>query len=262
MYQAIVRKGCGRLVVLLFALAPMLISANENNLEAGGRENSELRFGLPLWASGAEGTVDVLGREAEVDDDFCDIVDALEFTAALNFECRKSRWLFFANGLYLETSRDAEPQGPLLGTFGSLEIEQKQAGGDFGLGYGILQQEQFLLELYGGGRATYLEAELEIQVGAFQTEFSDSKFWLDPIVGLYATYRFSEPVGLYAKGDIGGFGVSADLTWRVEGGFDFQLTEHTYFRLAYRYLSMDYKDDGFTFDVDTSGPLLEFGLRF
>jgi hypothetical protein len=59
---------------------------------------------MPGWISGAHGNVGAGGRVAQVHEDFTDILDILRFIISLNLEVRKERWLFFLDGLYLETS--------------------------------------------------------------------------------------------------------------------------------------------------------------
>ncbi len=61
-------------------------------------------------------------------------------------------------------------------------------------------------------------------------------------------------------GSVGGFGVAADLEWSLTGGVTYHAGETWGVSLGYRYLSVDYSDDGFVYDVAQHGPLL--GLVF
>jgi opacity protein-like surface antigen len=81
-------------------------------------------------------------------------------------------------------------------------------------------------------------------------------------VGVYLNYLFCERAGFYTKADVGGFDVSAKLTWQVEGGFDFPFAEHWYARLAYRCLSSDFERERVTLNATMRGPQVEIGVRF
>jgi len=62
--------------------------------------------------------------------------------------------------------------------------------------------------------------------------------------------------------NIGGFGVSSDLTWQAQGGVEWNITRWLYLRASYRHLVTEFDEDEFEFDVEQSGPQLELGLRF
>ena len=47
------------------------------------------------------------------------------------------------------------------------------------------------------------------------------------------------------QADIGGFGVGSDLTWSLLGTFNYVFTDKWSASLGYKYLSVDYDDDGY-----------------
>jgi hypothetical protein len=216
--------------------------------------------GPAALASGTTGTIGVRNRAVHIDDSFTDLLDTLDFTAALNLEVRKSRWLFFAEGLYLKTSTSGDARGLFSGA--QVDLDQKLAFGDLALGYAVVKRECFSLEPFVGVQLTYLEPKLTLDLPVTDHSISTSKFWADPIIGLFANYRFSQRVGLYAKGDVGGFDVASRLTWQVEGGFDVLLGRTWYARLAYHYLNIDYEKGDLSAKIATHGPQLELGVRF
>ncbi len=57
-------------------------------------------------------------------------------------------------------------------------------------------------------------------------------------------------------GDVGGFGVSSDLTWQAYGGLGFQLNDWFSAQAGYRYLLEDFDDGSFVYDVALHGPLI------
>lgn len=244
-------------LLMVFLVGEFCVRA-EDVITPASTNDWNIRLGVSFWASGNDGDIGVKGKEASVNESFTDMLDDLDFTAGLNAEVRRRKWLFYMNGLYLKNSEDAEPRGALAGTVSEAKLTTKQFGADVGLGYAVVRNECLSVEPYAAARLTYIDSKLSFNgLGSS----SDSKLWADPIFGAYIQYRFSPLIGLYAKADVGG-GASSDLTWQTEGGVDLEISKHCYARLAYRYLSIDFKNDGFRYNVATSGPQLEFGLRF
>jgi hypothetical protein len=155
------------------------------------------------------------------DDSFIDVLDILDFTSSLNLEVRKGRFLFFSEGLYLKTSTDGAPRGLFSG--GNVAYDQKLAFDDLAVGYAVVKNDCFSLEAFAGAQLVYLEPKLTLSLPIADRTASTSKFWADPIVGVYLNYRFHKVLGFYTKGDVGGFDVSSRLTWQVEGGLDWAI---------------------------------------
>src|SRR5215472_15479921 len=86
--------------------------------------------------------------------------------------------------------------------------------------------------------------------------------WFDPYVGLHTRYNFNKTFYTAVRGEVGGFGVGADLMWQVEGVLGINLTRNIFTELGYRALSADFKNDDFTFDVVLHGPQITTGITF
>jgi hypothetical protein len=220
----------------------------------------DFRIGLPIWAPGIHGNVGAHGRSAHIDKDFWDLLDTLDFMASLNLEIRKSRVLFFLDGFYFKTSTEGNGLGPFGGS--KVTVDNKLNFNDVAIGYALYRNPCFSLEAFAGAQLTFLQPHLTVETPIADRTAETSRLLADPIVGAYINYRLSYPVGLYVKGDAGGFDVSSRVTWQIEGGLDFQLGRTLYVRLAYRYLNIDYQKHGTVLDMHVSGPQLEFGAHF
>ncbi|MFT5854462.1 MAG: hypothetical protein ACI8XO_001706 [Verrucomicrobiales bacterium] len=97
-----------------------------------------------------------------------------------------------------------------------------------------------------------LERAISKKLKSIPTKAHVSKEWADPYVGLIGKYALTEKLYVVGRGDIGGFGVSSDLTWQAVGAVGTQLSENIAMELGYKHLSVDY-DRGFVFDADLSG---------
>ena len=93
------------------------------------------------------------------------------------------------------------------------------------------------------------------------SELSGSKSWVDPFIGARAYYYFTDSLYSVAKADIGGFGISSDLTWQAYAALGYKLSKRASVELGYKYMAVDYTSGDFTNDVRTSGVFLSLGLK-
>lgn len=104
--------------------------------------------------------------------------------------------------------------------------------------------------------------EKEITDTISKSPVSASKEWVDPFVGLRGRCDIWEDWYLAARGDVGGFGVSSELTWNLYGALGYQITERTSLELGYRYLSVDYQSGDFIYDMAVKGPFVGVHIEF
>jgi len=86
--------------------------------------------------------------------------------------------------------------------------------------------------------------------------------WFDPYVGLHTRYNFNKAFYTAVRGEVGGFGVGADLMWQVEGVLGINLTRNIFSEIGYRALAADFKNGDFTFDMVLHGPQITTGITF
>jgi hypothetical protein len=91
---------------------------------------------------------------------------------------------------------------------------------------------------------------------------SRDDFWFDPYVGIRTRYNFSKAFYTAVRGEIGGFGVGADLMWEVEGVIGINMTRSIFTEVGYRALSSDFEDNNFRFDTVMHGPQITTGITF
>ena len=90
----------------------------------------------------------------------------------------------------------------------------------------------------------------------------DNDDWFDPYLGLRGRYNFNKTFYTAVRGEIGGFGVGADLMWEVEGVLGINLTRSIFTEVGYRALGANYENDGFRFDAVMHGPQITTGITF
>ena len=120
-------------------------------------------------------------------------------------------------------------------------------------------------DVYVGGRYTYLDADLEGErVGIL--DVSESKDWVDPIIGARTTWDLSPRWLLSFRGDVGGFGVESDYVWQASGVVGYRLIPSFRLFAGYRAIEWDYDEksgaDRFEWDVTAHGPVLGVSWSF
>ncbi len=98
--------------------------------------------------------------------------------------------------------------------------------------------------------------------GKLDQTIARDDYWFDPYVGLRGRYNFNKMVYTAVRGEIGGFGVGADLMWQVEGVIGINITHSIFTEIGYRALAADFEDNNFVFDVVLHGPQITTGITF
>jgi hypothetical protein len=91
---------------------------------------------------------------------------------------------------------------------------------------------------------------------------SKDDFWFDPYVGLRTRYNFNKTYYTAVRGEIGGFGVGADLMWEVEGVVGINLTRSIFTEIGYRALGGNFEENDFRFETVMHGPQITTGITF
>jgi hypothetical protein len=91
---------------------------------------------------------------------------------------------------------------------------------------------------------------------------SRNDYWLDPYVGLRGRYNFNKTYYTAVRGEIGGFGVGADLMWEVEAVVGLNWSRSIFTEIGYRALGSNFEDNNFRFDTVMHGPQITTGITF
>jgi len=97
---------------------------------------------------------------------------------------------------------------------------------------------------------------------SFSQTLSKDDYWFDPYVGLRSRYNFNKTYYTAVRGEIGGFGVGADLMWEVETCVGINLTHCIFTEIGYRALGGNFEKNDFRFDVAMHGPQITTGITF
>jgi len=205
-----------------------------------------------------KGTIGIVGETAEVNASFSDIFRNLDFAAMGTFEARKRNWVVLVDGMYMSLSGTKVTPSPF---FSDIDVEVKQTIITPQVGYRAVNTERGSIDLLAGARIWHVKSHLTFQpLIRPLVDVEGSRNWADPIVGARGTATLSPRTFVLGEFDAGGFGVGSDFTGQVFGGVGFQLKPRVALIGGYRYLRVDYVNEGFIYRTSLSG--ITLGARF
>ena len=204
---------------------------------------------LYLWGTSLDGTARLGGNEVDLDASFSDLFENLDSAFSGRIESHKDDWGVFLDFMSVKLDASAMlPNGASLNTTTKNRISE--IGGSY----------RFTPTLEGlfGGRFQYLKLELGFPNGEVPNRSVD---WGDGFIGLRFVPVQTENWSLWLRGDVGVFGDS-EQTWNTVLGAAYTFDNNWSLALAYRYLSNDYEEGAFAWDVDHSGLGLAVGYTW
>jgi hypothetical protein len=212
------------------------------------------------WVTAISGDVGVGPLAAPIDISMSDTLKDLDIAAMGILEAGYGRWSFGVDLIYAKTSQDLQGGGRF---FDSFRYEQKQWVITPTVSYRAIDTGRYHMDVFAGARIMVLEADLtgrfvrggEVTVGADTS-------WVDPILGIRGQADLGDHWFFRYNGDIGGFGVSSELTWQAFAGFGYRVNESVAIAAGYRGLGVDYNEGSFALDSVTHGPVIGLEVRF
>jgi hypothetical protein len=220
----------------------------------------QVRAALYGWATALDGDVTLRGNNVPVDVGFDDILDNLDYAVMGVVEIGRGKWSFLADLFFAELSA-GNSKGNL-----DFDVRLDQFIGNFAITCNVIDDPRTRFDIYAGARVNSIDVDLDItRTGILRTRTfsgSDSETWVDPILGARFQQELSDRFFLRAVGDIGGFGLSSDLTWQALAALGYHINDDAAVVLGYRGIGTDYEDGSFAYDVISHGILLGFEYRF
>lgn len=232
----------------------------------------EFAITLPIWIPGisgtfASGSTAVSASRPDKDTVLAvpDIVTEFEFALVGRVDGRIGRWVGMADVFGARIRQTADFHVDLLDVDAGFEAYV----GRLLVGYRVLASERSCgcgrwdVDVLAGLRAYHAKMELDAPLNL---EFDRSRTWIDPLIGVRATWDLPGRLDLRFLADIGGFGLGSDLSWSFQVQAVWCLSRHWLIELGYSWLSVDAdfgaNDDRFLFDLDMRGPELAITYRF
>lgn len=220
-----------------------------------------------LWVAGFDGDVKPFPNYPQVHADRTtgDVLDDFQVGGAVAFEGYSGNWSFLGDFTYANTDSGnksvttVNPPG-----IGAASFENKTTWLTGAVGYRVWASNTSAVDVYGGGRFNWVENEIQLYPsnGDPVLDGSHDENWVDPIVGVRGIMALSDQWSLTGMADIGGFGVGADMTYQLYAAANYSFNESIALILGYRYLSLDYDQNGTEMDIAQNGPIVGARFRF
>jgi len=213
-----------------------------------------------LWAVSMDGEMTTGTITTPVVADFKDLASNLETIFTLHFEgMHQTGWGFLVDVEYFNLSGQQTMPSPVPV---SLDIDFTSVMTELAGIYRFSLGEN-VFDIIGGARYYSLEPEINItSTLPLPPKIDKTQDWWDLMIGGRYIWIFNEKLNLKARGDVGFFG--SDLTWNIEGLFEYKPWKHVSLLAGYRYMDIDYEDgsgaDLFIYDMTMHGPML--GVNF
>ncbi|MCE1613555.1 hypothetical protein, partial [Enterobacter ludwigii] len=213
-----------------------------------------------LWGAGIRGNVGHKTTGTQfVKSDFHDIARDLDVAAMTMGEARFGPYSLLADAMYIDTTTKTRlPDGAPAK---HLNTDSKTFSAFLGGGYALRDDGGFRLDATGGVRVWYSSTTLSLHGGdAGGTSGSDSATWADLMAGLRGRYALAPSVWLSGWGMAGAGQSRAD--WDAAALVSWEFIPDMQAAAGYRAMGVNYRHDGFVYDMVQQGPLLGISGRF
>lgn len=213
-----------------------------------------------FWAAGLSGEMKQFGLPSvHINSNFDDIWDDLDFAFMGAGEARYDRFSIFGDVLYTKIGASANTRDGILAN--SVDVTSNTFAGLLGAGYSVLDSQAGHLDVVGGVRFWSVDTTITFNGGLLGgRQVDDGATWVDAVVGVRGNYYLTPEFYLTGWGLVGGGG--ADLDWDVSLALGYKFTDSISAVAGYRALGVDYRNDGFVFDVVQKGPFLGVAFHF
>ncbi len=210
---------------------------------AGDGEGWEFSVTPYIWTVSMRGTADVGDLDVPLDVGISDISDALDLGAFMHLEARHGQWGGLLDVGYMSAGLEDEPLYP-VDPFGSrADIETSVVVLDALGSYRITLTDSDVFDFLAGVRWTRSEVDVVVTGGPPDQGGTADDSWIDPLVGIRFSSRFSESWYSWVRMDVGGFGIGSDFTWGTSLGLGYEFNDTVAANLGYKHIGIDW-DDG------------------
>jgi hypothetical protein len=207
---------------------------------------------LNLFMAGVTGDVTARGVPAHIDASFGDVLEHLKAGAAGRVTLGYDRWFASTEFSYMK----------LEASVPAADLDLKQWLVEPSVGYRFCQYA----EIFAGARYNEVSGDVNFK-GPLGVVGTGMQEWWDPIIGtILSVPLIRGRLTFDGHFDIGGFGVSSDITWQAFPYLNWHFTKWGSVQAGYRWLGTKY-DTGsgtskFRYDVIVHGPQIGFTLSF
>lgn len=221
------------------------------------------------WAMGIDGTVQTFSRvpPAHANVGFDQLLKNLDGGIMLSASAILDRYVLFGDLIYAKVSPKKNFRiDPGYDVTGTLTLDATDFMGLAAGGYRVYVDPTTSVDLMVGARVFAVDTSVNLALDAGSRPLADaqlasrSKAWVDGVVGVRAVYKITDNIRL--TGIAFGGGLSSKYEWDLFAsiGYDFTKTWSAF--VGYRAFGVNYRSDGFVYDIVQQGPVIGISARF
>lgn len=222
-----------------------------------------------LWTIAMGGTVGIPNTPSgypktyEFNKSFSDALSNLKMAFMIGGKFKYKRINLFYDIVYANL-KDFDVTLPVGSGLTKANTTNKEFITDLSLGYSFpTTSKSVFLDAYAGVRIWSTETEITLIPPSGQNFMgSNSRSWVDPIVGINASFILSKQWFSYLRTDFGGFGANSEYSFMILGGFGYKFNPNLNTTLGIKNLSVDYNKDERRFNVNQYGLILSLGYSY
>jgi hypothetical protein len=216
-----------------------------------------------VWVAFPQGDITAVsnrgggGLDPDVNASFDDVGLSGAFTGSVDVSY--GRFGLLADLTYYEITADKDiALGPLPDVEGELEISGTK--GVIAAYWRAYETEASSVDLLAGAHYLGVDADVSASTVNRSVSFSAEDDMWDPMVGIRGKTLLSEHFGVTGIATYGGFGVSSDHLYELQGYLSYRFNDTITATAGYRFYSTKWDGDRLIYDASFSGPLV--GLTF
>lgn len=212
------------------------------------------------WLPGLSTSVETPRGTVDFDMSSGDAISDLNFAFMGAAEARKGRWGLIGDFVYSDISTSTDTPLGLLWDKGTADT--RLTAFTVYAGYRVFEDEHASVDVLGGGRFFWLDADVGLTPGqARGLSYDLSDDWADAVFGLRGRYKFNDTWYVTALGDMGGF-AGDDSSWQVFGSVGYQFNPTWSMQAGWRFMDIEKEVGTVDLDVGLNGPIVGFTARF
>jgi hypothetical protein len=197
-----------------------------------------------VWFQGVNGDVSALGHQVNIDASPSDLLSYAGLPVEAMLGVQHRRFVAIADGSWTPLTVDtANPKLLPLPPGMAVQVKYSPVIATAEVGYRVSDAGGYAVDALAGARYWYLGATLTLTPSPTGSSVSKSDYWFDPIVGARISKSILPRLDATVMGDIGGFGVGADVDYQVVGALGFKITPTWSLDGAWRQMYADYTQD-------------------
>jgi len=224
-----------------------------------------------IWLANNTTNITVGDRSRSVTLRADDALSKFQSGGTVRLDVNNGKWGGFADIFFinLEDTKNAGPRGNIPIKMNVDNTVWQVAGT-----YRVINKEKFDMDVLAGVRGYSLDLDIDVQpftgpagVVRFPGRLASTGIsFTDPIIGAKAKYLMTDKWGLDLYGDIGGFGVGSDFTYRLGASVGYSFTKSFALKAGYTVVDFDYSKgsglDRLEYDSTLYGPTLGASFKF